>query len=393
MRIRRLSIPEILIAICLISMFLPGREKSFIAITSATLIYSIYKIKCNINTIYTLYFLTIVLFTIYNFVMKGNYYLSYYIALIWLNPYFGVKLQIVNKNRRISSDLLELRHIYTLIACYIVQLVTTLMRVLDVGKFGVGFVFHNSMLALIGTLLAIELTRRFKSNITAIISMMLIALPILGALRQYVYIIIPILFMGFMSGRICKKYIFAIVILLSAYLVTPFGDVVKELYSDSSFKASSINQFLADASNPEESTFQVRMQWWLASSRETIKHRFLFGQVLSYSFAPFGKEVMPSGMLHSHFASAFADGGIILLLIIVIIYLKYLMYAIRTKDFYTALILYAYIITMGVNGWALTTQDSYVAFYLYGYYVSKLSSKNLKRKVPQLVLMQNYTIC
>jgi len=290
---------------------------------------------------------------------------------IWITPFTGVVLQLQNR-KVFTKNEMEKRHIITLIVTYIILFITYYKSIVIGQADSLSSVFHISFLALIGTVLALEIINKYNNSYAVIVPIVLFIIPILGALRQYVYIVIPC--MIYFAKKIKKRIYIIIIMLIIIYIsYNTIVYQVKEIYKGTIYSNSSIEDYFTDASDPSEKNLEIRTKWWLSAAKATIEHNIIFGYVLDYRFNPGGYPNSSSAMLHNHFAAAFADGGLLLLGIILILYIYYLVCAIKQKDWTSVLVIYSYIIVMGVNCWATTGRPSYIAFYIYGYYLVKIT--------------------
>ena len=377
MKYRRISLPEVFCFVAISSMLLPGTTKSYDMIMTMGIIYLIYNIRKLHNKSIILYMVVIILYSIYRYINGTSTPDVFTVAFAWMNLFVGIGMQVINQEQKVSADRLEKMHISTISIFYVALIITITQRIIILEKFSIGLVLHNSLLALIGTILAIELLRRYNNVSTKILAIVLITLPIIGTLRQYVYIIIPMMFL-LTTNKSNIKVIVGVIFIIIIFYATDVGSMVQHEFANTT-KANSMSQFLGDASSVEESTFETRLQWWVTSAKETISRNIIFGHMLSYHFKPFGYSTSPSGMLHSQFASSFADGGIVLFLLVAGVYVRSFKHALKKRNKYDVMAIYTYIIVMGMNGWALTQQNALIAFYILGYYVARPTMpRNLK---------------
>lgn len=233
------------------------------------------------------------------------------------------------------------------------------------------WMFHSSILAFVGTVLAIELYTSYSSAISMLSALTLLVLPVIGALRQHFFTIIPIL----LAGLKYKKKVF--LLLLSIFAITisffifPFVTLENQSYIEALQKKSGGFSNYVNPSqtiNDDSDTFQHRFVWWEEAVSRTVRTNPLFGHILSYRF---NHNTYSSGMLHSQFATVFADGGIFLLSIVVALYTKYFYLAYKSRYYIGLLAMYAFIILISMNAWAHSNQSGFIAFYIYGYYANR----------------------
>lgn len=375
--LRQISFSDFIIATTLLSLFLPGHQKSYMAISFAILAYILFtwnRHKSKLIAIYGFYVLFLILL--------GHFFLGgirsvIFMLLIWLNPVFGVSLQNCKPNKLFEPELRRKIHIRNLSIIYLTLFIFSILNV-DSSVQGIGWKFHNALLALIGTVLSMELLRDKKSGFKTIVMVLLLFIPILGALRQYVYIVIPAVYMLFRKNRLTVRSMYVFFATIVLIFALNYDVLVTQVFTSARGGGYTYNEFMNSATSMEEDNIQIRFEFWKDAVQRTNAKNFLIGHAFGYRFKPFGYET-GAGMLHSLFASAYADGGIILLLLVMAIYLRYSKQRIKEKDGITLLIMYAYIIINSLNAWALSSQQGLIMYYIYGYYYNNKDLRIIDR--------------
>ncbi len=296
--------------------------------------------------------------------------------LLWIMPFLTVKL---------TAQSLFIKKSVFVSMVTVAYLLTILTGVLNSGKLS-GQIFHSSFLALLGTIIAIEILRSKKQFRYMFLSMLLFMIPILGNLRQYLYVILPIfIYVGITRKQIFKMLIVVFVMFIIVQ-VTPLGNHYSSLRTDTASKGETFAEFYSSASDLGDSTFELRRNWWVDVIKSVFNRNILFGHSLNYQFNPFQSQdrSRDSSMLHNYFISGLADGGIVLFSILIAIFVKSIKKALYVRDYYSLLIIYAFIIALGMNALGLSLKHSFIVFFAFGYYENMLNISVREKQQAEL---------
>jgi hypothetical protein len=281
--------------------------------------------------------------------------------LLWIMPFISIRLTSFRTRLKWKTQVILLSIVY---------LVTVIAGVTNSPTHSLaGTIFHSSFLALLGTIIALELLRHRVGGIKYILAMIFMSMPLLGSLRQYIYVVVPIV-AYLLFERMGLKIVLTVVIAYIIVVNSPLGGRISSLREDTSAKGATFAEYYSSASNVEDATFEIRLQWWTSAIQRTVRENIIFGHSLNYQFTPTNsyEEGANSSLLHSYFVSSFADGGIVMFILSIMIFSKNIIKAIKYKDYYTLLILYAFVIFLGMNTLALSLNHSFIVFCAFGYY-------------------------
>lgn len=349
-------------------LFLSSPGKSYFAISIFSILY-IFSFRFGFHfDSYFLLFCYIFIYTLYNIYTGKIYFINdYYIhILVLLNPFIAKSLS--NCTCKYSSN----SYIAVLSILYIASVLDTVLYT-GTGRL-TGMVFHHSNTALIGTVLAIEIFRHKCKYTLSAAALLIIVSPIVGNLRQYVYILLPTIALLIYKRRFNVYLLYSALLFTILIALTPIGNQLQLLRSDVQSKSESFRQLYESSYNLQESTITLRMEWWEAAINSTKQYNIFFGHNLYYQYYRMADVniVSDSSMLHSYYVGCFSDGGLVLLFIVLYIFLKNLYYAIKVKDYYSALILYSFTLMFGLNTLALSVRYSLLLFLIYCNYDSSL---------------------
>lgn len=378
---KHLLIPDILFLLAVFGMYMPGLQKTTLALGFSIAIYMLWNIKYLDNTSVIILAVILLFYHIFQYQVLGGSSASLISLNSWLAPVYGIGLARIRYTKLRREDNQDKRQLVLLSIAYIV-LAARAYRIAMAGYWALEnpiWIFHSSILAFIGSILAIEFYKYYRNTLSIIVASIFLIMPILGGLRQHVVSILPlgiyILFKGKFRKRIIGIIIVATVIALvfnpKAYLPEEFGSAMER---KSGGTASILN--IKERVEDEDDTFQGRYRWWKEAVDETIKKNILFGHVLTYRFH---YENWPSIMLHSQFATYFADGGLLLLIALLAVYIKAAKAAVLRNDIIAIYIIYIAIIVNGVNAWS-EGLGGFIIFYTYGNYTEKANINARKQQ-------------
>ena len=385
-RIKLITVQNALLLLAIATSFVPyGSTKLHIALASLISLYICFFVRYRVHRIYTVLLIYILFLGLILFLREGFTEKNILYVFIWLHPYFAAKMQAIRNAAFESQKKRWEKHLFTAVFLYGIYF----LRILILGhqwNFS-GSIFRSSSLALLGVIIALEIFRKCNKKYQTMIALVLLIVPVIGALRQFFYIIVPIIVFLILSKRIRYRIAIPILTLVVLIMYTPFGNFLESMRADTTYKASSIQEYISMATNPEnEKTFSGRTDWWINAIEKTVRRNLIIGHNLGYKFIPYSHhtEYERSRRLHNYFIAAFTDGGIVLLIIVLLVFVKNIIAAIALKDYYTILIIYAFMMFFGMNTTALTTHNSLILFYLFAYYDYWLNSEKRIRYSEKL---------
>lgn len=321
--------------------------------------------KSKLSTSVVFILLSYIMFFIVNNILTNFSSIYFVNAISWLAPFSGYVLNMYLYNNYVFSR-------YIIFQSSVFYLLYLFMPLLLHDSYFSIFTFHSSMLALLGTLTAIEIFRSYGNTKYIYIAYLLLFLPLVGALRQFLWSFIPIVIYN-LAHHGFKRHIHVLLILVILVVLLSFF-IDLDVSASTRNKASSYNQIISQALDPETDTFTYRTRLWEAAIHSTLTSNPFWGHALNYQFVPsvYRGFVKRAAGIHSYFVAAFADGGFVLLLIVLHVIFAPIYFALRKRDVYSALGLYSFAVMFTVNTWANSFVDSIMLFFLHAYYVNNV---------------------
>jgi len=376
-----ISTPDILFLIAVFSMILPGMAKSYLIITTLSVIYILFNYRYVRNVQIAIFVVIMLVFSIFQYQELGGFLQMSKFLNVKLAMVYGLSLQRIRSFKEPKMNDNSQKQVFMLGITYLVLLYRgygIAMR----GYWSDGniiWTFHSSILSVVGNVLAIAIYKRYANSRSLFVALVLLALPILGGSRQQIFMLIPVLSYFLLNGRIRKQLtaiILFVVILILALGIKANLDESLLVAMDRKSGGMSGMVNLEENLSDDDDTFQQRFGWWQEAVKSTVDKNIFFGYLFMYRFT---SQNYPSGMLHSQFATAFADGGLILLISTLSIYWKFAYEAIKKRNWISLIVTYLIVIVMAVNAWGADT-GAFVIFYILGYYTNPLYISITKQK-------------
>ena len=376
-----ISMPDILFLIAVVSMILPGMEKSFLIITTLSIMYILKNFRYVRNTQILIFVIIMSIFSVFQYQELGGFLQMSKFLNIKLAMVYGLSLQRIRSVKEPEMNGNSQKQVFLLGIAYLILLYRGYGIAMD-GYWSAGniiWTFHSSILSVVGNILAIEIYTKYTNRRSLFIAFVLFSLPVLGGSRQQIFMLIPILVYFILNRRSRKQLIaislFVVIVIFSFGLKMNFDENLLTAMQRKSGGISGMVNIEENLSDDED-TFQERFGWWQETVESTVDKNIFFGYLFMYRFT---SQNYPSGMLHSQFATAFADGGLILFISTLSIYWKFIYEAIKKRNWISLIITYLIVIVMAVNAWGAGT-GAFVIFYILGYYTNPLYMSITKQK-------------
>jgi hypothetical protein len=333
-------------------------------------------------------------YAIYLYTVSISNYLPEYAALsifapikkLW--PYAQVFIWIINSLYilRIGCDL-DIRG--NLAKIVIIFLVLFLLRVMSIGV--APLYFHSAFLGYMTHVTSIYLVLKvlgskgtLRKYVYASALALVVLIPFYGALRGATFgaVILPVVgYMLIAVGKNRRIHLGYIAIIAIGFTVTLqlFGTHSQQFAEENPYEYSHYTEVFTASLNPKTKTLQSRIDWWQEAVARTASHP-INGHMMQYTFTrdPYGTRVTANG-LHNFYISAFAEGGILLLLPIMYVFfvpaVKGLVLAMRghSKVVLPLIWLLATILERITNTYSFNQVASRISAIISGYAIAKIA--------------------
>lgn len=394
-----------------ITMFLPARQNTIHILYMAYTLLSFfvaavvsdrrYAIASNRESVLTAVVWTLVLIVTGFMILGLSKLLSFFSAKVimdWFRPYFVLlqyPIHVLIGFVIVRNGVANSAYRYFRISCCIVLIYWLIGAIKGTWAPHMSFAsqFHNSFVAFCSVTMSVYLiintvNNKYKGTLKFLsltLVFLLTLLPFFGYLRASsiaTTVVLIVVFWGLRNSSATKlgAYLF----ILAFFSVYVFGNRIESVFSQGSYGYRNPMDVIIAASDPSEPNAVWRMNTWTESAMPTFISSPLFGSSFSYNFDPTMSNARGSGMFHSFWVSVLVDGGIVLFVPFLALFLYPLVVGLRAVLRFHNTQLIAYVCwqllvlgTISTNTWGYGPIQSGILGMSYG-----LASAVLVYRVP-----------